>query len=68
MLVNIGKYWLVSVRILFEAHQINGYLDRAILTNQRLIATNYWLRTTKTEYAVVRDSIDYYRLSINELD
>ena len=50
VLVNIGKHWLISVKILVEACDINRHLDRIMLINYRLILTNYRLRMTKTRY------------------
>ena len=55
--VNIGKDWLICYNSGWVLPIFNQYLDGIILTNDQLILPNYWLRITKTKYAVVWDSI-----------
>ena len=52
MILNVGKDWLISVKMLVDI-----YLDWIILTNYWLILTNYMLKMAKTKYAVVWDSV-----------
>ena len=53
-LVRISSYWL---KYQSRVTSINQYLNQIILNNYQLIQTNYRLRMTKTEYALVWDSI-----------
>ena len=57
--VNISKDWLISIKMLVEAYDINQCLDRITVTNHWLILTNYWLRMTKTKY------VEYETVSVN---
>ena len=57
--VNISKDWLISIKMLVEAYDINQCLDRITVTNYWLILTSYWLRMTKTKY------VEYETVSVN---
>ena len=57
--VNISKDWLISIKMLVEAYDINQCLGRITVTNYWLILTNYWLRMTKTKY------VEYETVSVN---